>query len=189
MSRRLQHDDPLEEVAAAQAQDTRPSLDRFSTAVAAGTAVGGSAATGAATPLPGAPHDEFWDFEGQRDAGAVGAVLNVSALGALGDVPTPGHAAAGGGAGGGAGAASPATGAATTLVAPEDSGIANSAQAALSVDQPMASLILSGLRRFIGCKWRTAHRGRLWIIAADLIPTKSQVCVVSVCVLLQTSHI
>ncbi|KAL0277655.1 UNVERIFIED_CONTAM: hypothetical protein PYX00_004875 [Menopon gallinae] len=47
--------------------------------------------------------------------------------------------------------------------------------ACLSLHQPWASLLVSGIMRFEGRTWYTSHRGRLWIAAASRHPTEDDI--------------
>jgi DNA alkylation damage repair protein AlkB len=48
---------------------------------------------------------------------------------------------------------------------PADEGAVGTLRCAVVVSQPDASLLLCGLKRFIGSHWATHHRGRVWIVS------------------------
>lgn len=45
----------------------------------------------------------------------------------------------------------------------------------LSMHQPWASLLVSGIKRHEGRTWYTSHRGRLWIAATAKVPTREEI--------------
>ncbi len=45
----------------------------------------------------------------------------------------------------------------------------------LSMHQPWASYLVSGIKKHEGRTWYSPHRGRLWIHAASKVPTDAEV--------------
>lgn len=89
-----------------------------------------------------------------------------------------GHGGGGGGGGGGRAAAvgvplSVADGASESA----DGGIAGTMGVGIVIQQPEASLTVHGLRRFHGAAWPTQHRGRIWLISGDDVPTGGDIAV------------
>lgn len=56
-----------------------------------------------------------------------------------------------------------------------DARAAGSGGAAVALDQPWASLVVSGLKRFVGASWRTSHRGRVWVISTPRRPSQADI--------------
>ena len=56
-----------------------------------------------------------------------------------------------------------------------DARAAGSAGAAVALDQPWASLVMSGLKRFVGASWRTSHRGRVWVVSTPHRPSQADI--------------
>lgn len=150
---RIQHEDDLEMAP--------PGPETVATAGGNnGTAEAASGAARQAAPL--SADDDFWDFAGAPDAGALPGLLPSYSAGSSAGAEQGPSAATGGNQ-------------TTGGVVAQDAGLAGSPQACLCVDQPMASLLVAGVRRFIGLPWRTQHNGRLWIVSTDATPSQGQV--------------
>lgn len=62
-----------------------------------------------------------------------------------------------------------------TRVHPQDAGNAMSERACICVDQPLASLLVAGVARFIPAVWETEHRGPIWVISTAYEPTTAEI--------------